>query len=135
MESTNPVFNAKTIEKLRELSGTETQFMTVNGTINKTGILILLTILSSAYSWSSAAMGSGLILIPIGLVVSLIACIAIIFKKEWSQYLAPAYAIAEGLMIGAVSYYFNVRYHGIVFNAMVMTFGTLVGMLGLLCRL
>jgi uncharacterized YccA/Bax inhibitor family protein len=64
----------------------------------------------------------------LGLIVTLILSFVIVFKKEWSPFLAPAYAACEGLMIGAISFFFNVRYPGIVFNAMILSFGTLMGM-------
>jgi uncharacterized YccA/Bax inhibitor family protein len=51
------------------------------------------------------------------------------FKKEWAGYTAPLYAVLEGLVLGSISKVFEVRYHGIVFQAIVLTCGTAVGML------
>lgn len=53
----------------------------------------------------------------------------IIFKKEWSAYLAPAYAIAEGLFLGAISAMFEAQWNGIVLQAVGLTFGTFIAML------
>jgi uncharacterized YccA/Bax inhibitor family protein len=128
MESSNPVLNEKTIRNFRDQVNDESGAMTVTGTINKTGILVLITMLTSAYSWTNAEAGGGLGFVGIGIVVTLILSLVIVFKKEWSPFLAPAYAACEGLIVGAISFYFNVRYPGIVFNAMVLTFGTLFGM-------
>jgi uncharacterized YccA/Bax inhibitor family protein len=60
-----------------------------------------------------------------GLVLALFT----IFKKEWSAFTAPAYAVAEGLSLGAVSALFEVRYPGIVLQAVGLTFGTLAALL------
>lgn len=127
MESNNPVFNSKTLDRLRENTEADTQSMTVHGTINKAGILLMLTIVSSIYSWNSAELGH-IGMMPVAMIFSLIAGFAIIFKQNWAPILAPVYALCEGVLIGAVSFYFNIRYPGIVFNAMIMTFGTLFGM-------
>lgn len=128
MESNNPVFNGKTINGFQDRVNEDSGTMTVNGTINKTGILLLITMATSAYSWSNAEAGGGLGFVGLGVIVTLILSFAIVFKKEWSPVLAPAYAACEGLMIGAISFFFNMRYPGIVFNAMVLSFGTLFGM-------
>ncbi|WP_210238596.1 Bax inhibitor-1/YccA family protein, partial [Mesorhizobium sp. M1D.F.Ca.ET.231.01.1.1] len=60
-----------------------------------------------------------------GLVLALIT----IFKKEWSPVTAPMYALVEGLFLGAVSALFNMKYPGIVFQAVLLTFGTLAALL------
>lgn len=60
-----------------------------------------------------------------GLVVGLIT----IFKKEWAPVTAPVYALLEGLFLGGVSATFEARFHGIVLNAVLLTFGTLGALL------
>jgi uncharacterized YccA/Bax inhibitor family protein len=52
-----------------------------------------------------------------------------IFKKEWSPVLAPAYALVEGLFLGALSAFFEARFPGIVIQAVMLTFGTLFALL------
>jgi uncharacterized YccA/Bax inhibitor family protein len=54
------------------------------------------------------------------------------FKKEWSPFLAPAYALLEGLFLGAVSAMYNNAFAnvapGIVMNAVGLTLGTAFAM-------
>ncbi|MBF0123207.1 MAG: Bax inhibitor-1/YccA family protein, partial [Candidatus Omnitrophica bacterium] len=48
-----------------------------------------------------------------------------IFKKEWSMYTAPVYAVCEGLVLGGLSAIFEMQFPGIVMQAVALTFGTL----------
>ena len=60
-----------------------------------------------------------------GFVVALVT----IFKKEWAAVTAPLYAVLEGLFLGAVSAMFELRFPGIVMQAVGLTFGTLAALL------
>lgn len=97
--------------------------MSLNGTVNKTGILLLICMATAIYGWMSPELRGGLLLVPLlaGLVASLVA----IFKPTTSPYLAPVYAACEGLVLGAISFIFNQRYPGIAANAVLMTFSVL----------
>jgi len=105
--------------------------MTINGTVTKTAILLFLVVCGAAYTWNlfgqspqTAApwMLGGLIG---GLVVALVTA----FRKTWSPFIAPLYGVLEGLFLGALSAYYEARFHGIVFQAMALTLGTLCGLL------
>ncbi|MGF2412491.1 Bax inhibitor-1/YccA family protein [Ferruginibacter sp.] len=114
--------------------------MTVKGTLQKFGFLFLMTMATAYYSWTEATKGGNswtLVLVGVfgGLGVSLI----IAFKKQWSPYLAPLFALLEGLFLGAVSAYFEYRfssrqdgyaggYSGIVFQAVGLTFSVVAAM-------
>src|ERR1043165_8504373 len=54
------------------------------------------------------------------------------FKKEWTPYLAPLYALLEGLFIGAISANYNAAFAtkmpNIIMNAVGLTFGTAIAM-------
>jgi len=52
-----------------------------------------------------------------------------VFKKEWSPVTAPMYALVEGFFLGAISAVFEARFPGIVFQAVLLTFGTLFALL------
>lgn len=64
-----------------------------------------------------------------GMIVSLIAGVALWFKRDWAAILAPVYAVAEGLVLGVLSAAYEARFHGIVFQAVCLTFGTLFSLL------
>src|SRR3954471_22839704 len=82
--------------------------MTVKGTLNKFGFLFLMVLGTSFYSWKEFAEGGNVgPLILIGAFGGLAVAIIISFKKEWSPYLAPLYALLEGLFVGAISSMYN----------------------------
>ncbi len=127
-ESGNPTLNSNTFSRAGRYSG---RAMTLNGTINKTGVLLLLLCATGSLTWGWAtedpgkAMGFALL----GMIVGLIAALATTFKMEWSAVTAPVYALAEGLLLGAVSAIFNQKYHGIVVQAVGLTVCVLAIML------
>jgi uncharacterized YccA/Bax inhibitor family protein len=105
--------------------------MTLTGTVNKTGILLLCAIATAAWSWnlgsrSPAAIGG---LVMVGALGGLVVAMVTVFKKEWSPVTAPIYALLEGLVLGSVSFLFESRYPGIAMEAVGLTFGTLLALL------
>jgi len=60
-----------------------------------------------------------------GFVLALIT----IFKKQWAGVTSPLYALAQGALLGGISAMFELKYHGIAIQAVMLTFGTLVAML------
>ncbi len=114
--------------------------MTVKGTLNKFGFLFLMTLGTAWYSWREAAEGGNAYpLMLTGIFGGLIVALVITFKKEWSPYLAPLYALLEGLFVGGISAYFEYAalskygsyasgYSGIVFQAVGLTFCVVAAM-------
>jgi uncharacterized YccA/Bax inhibitor family protein len=66
-----------------------------------------------------------------GAIIGFILVVISAFKPQYSGYLAPGYAVFEGLFIGGVSAIFEVRYPGIVIQAVGATFATFAVCLGL----
>ena len=106
--------------------------MTLRGTINKSAILLILTIVGAAYTWSatrggysSAGMGYAMVGGIAGFILALVTC----FKQDWSPITAPIYALCEGLFVGGISAMYEARTHGITVQAVMLTFGTFAGML------
>ncbi len=97
--------------------------MSLQGVINKTGVLLLLCMGAAAFAWTHPALRGPLLLI--GILGGLIACLVGTFKPATAPVAAPVYAALEGLALGAISQVFNQRYPGIVVNAMLLTFGVL----------
>lgn len=114
--------------------------MTVKGTLNKFGFLFLLTLGSSFYSWKEFADGGNVWpLVLTGAIGGLVIAIVMSFKKQWSPYLAPAYALLEGLFVGGISALFEYSaanastaqkagYNGIVVEAIGLTFAVVAAM-------
>ena len=85
--------------------------MTVKGTLNKFGFLFLMTLGTAYYSWKEAVGGGDAwTLVLIGVFGGLGVGLVMAFKKQWSPYLAPLYALLEGLFVGAVSAFFEYRF-------------------------
>ncbi len=86
-------------------SSTQDGVMTLNGTINKTIISLLIVLVGAGYTWKMTLSGSGNAMMWAmgggigGLVVALIT----MFKKEWSPITVPVYALLEGLFLGGIS--------------------------------
>ena len=103
--------------------------MTLNGTVNKTGILLICAIATAGWTWhlflqSRDAADVAPLMIG-GMIGGLICAMVTIFKKEWSPVTAPIYALLEGLVLGGLSAIFDLRYPGIAIQAVGLTFGTL----------
>ena len=107
------------------------QRMTIQGAVNKTGILLALAILSATFTWNrySQVPGDAMPLVIIGSIGGLIVAMVTCFKKEWAAVTAPIYALLEGLVLGGVSLIFNAKWNGIALQAGMLTFGTLFAML------
>lgn len=123
MRSGNPVLSSSVFAKQRAYSNEQT--MTINGTVNKIFLSLVLMVGIGALTYSS--MNPGLLIGTAigGFIVALIT----IFKKEWAPITVPIYAILEGIFLGGISYVFASYYDGIVFQAIFLTLAILVAML------
>ena len=125
--SGNPTLSDATFADIENVNQ---ETMTLQGTVNKVGILLALVVLSAAYTWNVYFQtGNPGALMPIGLFGGMIFALITIFKKEWSMFTAPIYAILEGLFLGGISAIFENMYPGIVIQATGLTFGTLASLL------
>jgi uncharacterized YccA/Bax inhibitor family protein len=107
--------------------------MTLAGTVNKTGILLLIVLATAMFAWSRfdgpQSLPGLMPLIWIGAIGGLVMALVTAFKQTWAPVTAPIYAALEGLFVGAVSALFEARYPGIVMQAVMLTFGTLGALL------
>jgi uncharacterized YccA/Bax inhibitor family protein len=135
--SNNPFLNNKTFSSKKDVVHQATiidfnQEMTLAGTINKSLILFLLLTASASIIWWMTFNGMNPIVPAIGgAIVGLVLVLISAFKPQYSPYLAPGYALFEGLFIGGVSAIFEAKYPGIVTQAVGATFVTFAVCLGL----
>ena len=122
MRSGNPALNKNTFSSFPDYSG---EYMTIDGTVNKTFISLFLLFISAFYSWN--VLSSSFIII--GFIGGFIAAIITIFKKHLSMYTVPIYAIFEGLALGSISQIFEQQYPGIASQAIFLTFGIMGALL------
>ena len=100
--------------------------MTIQGTVIKTGALLLALIFAAAYTWQlKSTPDVQRIWMFGGLIGGLIAALITVFVPKIAMITAPVYALCEGFMLGAISSFFDAQYKGIVINAVGLTFGTL----------
>ena len=99
--------------------------MTLEGAVNKTGILLALCFSSAAVTWNIPNTG----LMIGGAIVGLILGLVTIFNPRQAAKLAPLYALAQGLFLGGITVIFESKYPGIAVQAIGLTFGTLASLL------
>lgn len=130
MRTSNPALNEKIFQGERALSG---EAMTLQGTVNKTGVLLICVVATAAWTWNqflhSHTPQSVLPLAALGAIGGLIVALVTVFKKSWSPVTAPIYGLLEGLVLGSVSAILELRFPGIAIQAVSLTFGTLVVLL------
>lgn len=106
--------------------------MTINGTLNKVGIMLLLVVAAAGYTWNIVIgqdPGRAGILSVVGAIGGFIMALVTVFRPQSSPVTAPIYAILEGLFLGAISATINAAYPGVAFQAVLLTIGTLFTML------
>ncbi len=129
LRSANPSMSAKAFDKhAGAAEGSEA--MSIQGTVNKTGLMLIILLLPAIYTWQLYMQGSDVTaFIWGGAIAGLVLALVTVFKQEWSPITAPAYAACEGLFLGALSAMFEARFSGIAIQAVALTFGTLACLL------
>jgi len=129
IKSSNPALTTSVFQK--EVSNTSSEQMTIQGTVNKTSILLLIVVVSASFTWNKFFAGQSVSLfLTLGAIVGFITALVTVFKKNLSHITAPLYAAAQGLFLGGLSAMFEQSYPGIVIQAVGLTFGTLFCLLG-----
>lgn len=132
LKSNNPFFGSKAFKNSTTVDADGrtvlidyNNTMTVSGAINKSFILLLLLLTSAFTTWYMVLNGANVILPMIaGAILGFVAVLIAAFKPQHSGYLAPAYAVFEGMFIAGISMLFEMRYPGIVIQAVGGTFVT-----------
>ena len=135
MRSGNPALNENTfldVSTGQLVSGATSGAMTLNGTVNKTGLMLLMLVATAAYTWSLYTPENPGAVMPwllVGGIGGFIVALVTVFKKTWAPVTAPLYALLEGLFVGAVSAMFEASFPGIVMQAVMLTMGVLASLL------
>ena len=127
--SGNPIIRSSAFQE----TSTTGERMTLEGAVNKTGILLFLTVLSAAISWNFQGPLMSLVS-TIGVFTGVIAAFSTFgfyfFFIGWiinpRPHLAPKtgpiYAVGMGFMIGIISQQAEAMFPGIVIQAVSLTF-------------
>lgn len=139
MRTANPSFRTGAFADFREGVGSvarerqRSDTMTVQGTVNRTGFLLVLAFASAAWTWSIFfSTGDPAAVMPWmwgGMIGGLILALVTIFWQKGARFTAPLYALAEGLFLGGISAFVEQMYPGVPLTAVGLTFGTLAVLL------
>jgi uncharacterized YccA/Bax inhibitor family protein len=131
MRSSNPVLGTDTFRGT--LAPSTAGQMTIQGTVNKTLVLLLILLVPAYYVWNlffeTRDPGVINLYMMTGVFGGLIVALVTVFKKTWAPVTAPLYAALEGLALGGISSFFEARFPGIVIQAVGLTFTTLLALL------
>ena len=132
MRTANPTLSEKVFTGLAPIQ-VDARSMTVQGAVNRTGILLALTLLTAGWTWNLyTATGDPATVTPWlwgGALGGLVLALVTVFKMQWAPLTAPIYALLEGLFLGGISAMFEMSYPGIVVQAIGLTFGVLAALL------
>lgn len=143
MESSNPAFkgidkavaarNAPSAAYLQQMYDqpaytgprAPTRLMTLDDVVAKTATILGVAIVAGGIT---AYFKAYTLIIP-ALIVGLVLSMIVIFKRSTNPALILGYAIAEGVVLGGITGWFNSVYPGIALQAIVGTLGVFGGML------
>ena len=155
----NPVLNERTLEKWAAPEASQRagvndgpvsewtpppapgESMTVKGSVSATAVLLVLLLISAAYGWyqtgSPSVDSQGVVqygipsLAMVGVFVGLGLAFLMAFKPHLARFVAPIYALAQGVFVGSVSRAYEEFYDGIVIQAAGATMAVTAVMLGM----
>jgi len=131
--SGNPALGENTFKGLESID--HDNVMTLQGTVNKTALLLLILFIPAIFVWNlfnaTQDFASVAPLFYIGIFGGLITGVILAFRKNWAPFLSIAYAGLEGLAMGGLSAFMNAMYPGIVIQALLLTFGICFALLAI----
>ena len=131
--SSNPALRRFDADRLAGAAAGE-GVMTLNGTIARTGVLLLATIASATYVWWRYQAGDADAVqasFMVGLIGALVCGLATSFRPHWAPWSAPLYAVLKGTALGGFSAILTGRYAQLPIMAVGLTFALAAAMLGL----
>ena len=151
MRTANPALNDKTFGRYTHQAGTQaaldatrpgyaaptlpdalTDRMTIRGAVNKTALLLAITVFAASTTWGMIRGDDPDRALPWmigGVIAGLITALVAIFRPRTTPFTGPLYAVFEGLFIGGISALYEAQFGGIVFRAAALTFGVLAVLL------
>jgi uncharacterized YccA/Bax inhibitor family protein len=107
-------------------TATGVERMTMGGVASATGVLFVLLLGAGLVGWNMVDPSpEGQVSLPGWLLPAVLVGVAIAigaaFKPHLARFLAPVYAVVEGLVLGAISRAFENEWNGIVVQAVALT--------------
>ncbi|KAG2447861.1 hypothetical protein HYH02_007317 [Chlamydomonas schloesseri] len=131
--SSNPAFTFGKVEEAVDdgYGGRSGPPMTVDGAVQKTSLLLAVTMACAAATWTQILTGNVALLAAskgAGIVAALSALVTM-FKPQWAAATGLVFSAAQGVAMAGFSLMLEMAYPGIVMNALMLTFGTSASML------
>ena len=112
-----------------------TETMSIGGTVRACIALLAILVIAGAFAWDAIDPQANGIEVPIWywicLIAALVVAIVTIVKPRFAPFTAPVYAALEGAVVGGISRLFEIEFEGIVLQAVMLTLGVFVILLGL----
>lgn len=110
--------------------------LTVDGVVGKAAVLLALLMLSAGVTWARVVSEDGVsaAAVPLALgagLVGLVLALVTGLRPAAARFTAPAYALVEGVLVGAISGIYAFLHQGIVAQAVGLTVGVLAVLLAL----
>ncbi|MCC6426428.1 MAG: Bax inhibitor-1/YccA family protein [Phycisphaerales bacterium] len=143
MRTSNPVLNSKAFDvpgwEHLDAAASQPRTMTIQGTVNAAFILIMLTMASAIGGWyliQNQIVSPFTLVLP-GALAGLVLSLIMFFAPKTSPFLSPLYAIVEGVFLGGLSLLMQASLakklgpaaSGVVFQAVLLTFGIFISLL------
>ncbi len=125
MRSGNPALNKNTFLNTKAVSGDEV--MTIDGTVNKTSLCLLLLMTTAIYTWNNPEL-SAMLFFPI-IIGTFVLLFITLFNKKMAPFTVPMYCLLEGGLLGGISALADAIEPGIANQAIGLTFGILAALL------
>lgn len=116
--------------------------MRLGGVLSASAVLMLVLVVAGWFGWNAVKVSTTTDLLGRqvssttappwlfgALIVGLVLAIVTIMKPKLARFTGVLYAVAEGLVLGAVSHLYEVQYKGIVLQAVGLTIGVFIMML------
>lgn len=105
--------------------GAGSDAMTLDGTVNKCIFSLLILLVPAAFVWeqffSQMEPASPTGYMMVGGIGGFIVAMVTVFKQKWAPFTVPLYAALQGLFLGGISATFELRFPGIVIQAVGLT--------------
>jgi uncharacterized YccA/Bax inhibitor family protein len=101
----------------------DTRPMTVDDVVVRTVGMVALVVAAAGAVWLGTEPGAGIRLAMPAMFIGLVLGLVIAFARVTNPYVISTYAVVMGVFLGGVSQYFNLRYDGVVMQAVIATLG------------
>ena len=120
--SANPAFTKNFTSSFDSMPISER--MTLDGAVNKTGILLGLCFAGAFVGWIIPVLA-----IPSAIIGFILALVTIFRSPSKAGSTAPLYALVQGIFLGGITLMFESQFDGIAIQAIGLTFGILASLL------